>query len=101
MIDLYYYVILSMALFAIGIVGVAFTRHFLIMILSLEVALVAATLASVAFFYFNTNGNIVLLLFTIWTIAAVEAIALISFYRYIARFETTLDVTKLSRLRDE
>lgn len=95
-----YFVVASFALFAIGIAGIAATRHFLFMILSIEVALVAASLLATVFYYTTVQGNIMLLLFSIWTIAATEAIALVAFYRYLARYETSLDVTKLSRLRD-
>lgn len=96
-----YFVVLGFAIFSIGIVGIAATRHFILMLVSVEIALVASTLVGTAFYYFNTNGgNIMLLLFTVWTIAASEAIALIAFYRYLAKYETSLDVTKLSRFRD-
>ena len=99
-IPLLYFVFTSFGLFTVGIVGVAATRHFLLMIISLEVALVGSTLLTTSFYYTTVNGNIMLLLFAIWTVAAVEAIALVSFYRYLSKYETSLDVTKLSRLRD-
>jgi NADH:ubiquinone oxidoreductase subunit K len=99
-IPIVYFVLASFALFSIGIVGVAITRHFLFMILSIEIALVAASLIATVFFYTTTYGNIMLLLFAIWTVAATEAIALVAFYRYLARYEMSLDVTKLSKLSD-
>lgn len=96
-----YFIAISFALFSLGMVGVAVTRHFLLMILSVEIALVASTLfATTMYFSVIGAGNILLLLFAIWTIAAAEAIALVSFYRYLARYETSLDVARLSRLRD-
>lgn len=101
MIPVGYFAVVSFALFAIGLAGVAATRHFVLMIFSIEIALVAATLIATVFFYFNTDGNIMLLLFTIWTIAASEAIALVAFYRYISKYETNMDVTQLSKLRDK
>ena len=101
LIPIEYFVVVSFALFSMGAVGIVATRHFLLMILSIEIALVASTLLATAM-YFSVagQGNIMLLLFAIWTIAAAEAIALVSFYRYLARYETSLDVTKLSRLRE-
>ncbi|MCW6160158.1 MAG: NADH-quinone oxidoreductase subunit K [Candidatus Micrarchaeales archaeon] len=101
MIPVEYFAVVSFALFAIGLAGVAATRHFVLMIFSIEVALTAATLIATVFFYFNTDGNIMLLLFTIWTIAASEAIALVAFYRYISKYETNMDVAQLSKLRDK
>lgn len=100
MIPVIYFVIVSFAIFAVGIVGVAATRHFLLMILSVEIALVASTLLATVFYTFDGGGNVLLLLFSLWAIAAIEAIALVSFYRYLSRYETSLDVTKLSKLRD-
>lgn len=100
MIPANYFVAISFAVFAMGVVGVAATRNFLIMILSAEISLAAATLLATTFFYYNTYGNILALLFAIWTIAAAEAIALVAFYRYITRFEMSMDVTKLSRLKE-
>lgn len=100
MIPVAFFMIVSFALFSIGIAGVAATRHFLLMILSIEIAIVASTLISTAFYYYNTAGNLMPLLFTMWTIAAVEAIALVAFFRYISKYEVDMDVTKLSKLRD-
>lgn len=100
MIPIQYFLAFSFALFSLGLVGVAATRHFLLMILSIEIALVASTLLATVFFYFNTPGNLLTLLFAIWGIAAVEAIALVSFYRYLSRYQMDMDVTKLSKLRD-
>lgn len=100
MIPLQYFIGISFALFAIGIAGVAATRHFLIMVISIEVAIVASTLLATTFFYSTANGDVMLLLFTLWVIAATEAIVLIAFYRYLAKYELSLDVTKLSKLRD-
>jgi NADH-quinone oxidoreductase subunit K len=97
-IPLEYFIALSFALFAIGMAGVAITRHFLLMIFSIEIALAASTLLATAFYYTTAPGNVMLLLFAIWTIAATEAIALVSFYRYLSRYETSLDVTRLSKL---
>lgn len=95
-----YFIMLSFALFALGMAGVAATRHFLLIILSVEMAIVASTLLATAFFYYANAGSIMPLLFTYWSIAAVEAIALVAFYRYMARYELSLDVTKLSKYRD-
>ncbi len=101
LIQIEYFIVMSFALVSIGVAGVAASRHFLLMILSVEIALVASTLLATAMYYTVAgSGNIMLLLFTLWTVAAVEAIALVSFYRYLARYETSLDVAKLSRLRD-
>ena len=94
------FILISFILFSIGISGIAFSRHFILMIISVEVMLIASTLLGVSFFSYLVLGNIVLLLLAIWTIASIEIIALIIFYRYISKVKLSLDVTKLSKLED-
>ncbi|MCL4411654.1 hypothetical protein M1329_01855 [Candidatus Marsarchaeota archaeon] len=94
------FIMLGFALFAIGMAGMATSRHLVVMMMSIEVALVASTLVATAFFYLSANGAIVPLLFTVWSVAAVEAILIIVFYKYMARNEMSLDVSKLSELKD-
>lgn len=95
-----YFVILSVALFAIGISGVIASRHFLVMMLSIEIILTASALLAMTFFYYVENGNIISLLLVIWSVAAVEIIAIVTFYRYMIKGETSLDITKLSKLKN-
>lgn len=95
-----YFVVLSVALFAVGISGVLASRNFLIMMLSIEIAITASTLLALSFFYFVSGSNILLLLITIWSIAAVEVMALVVFYRYMVKGQISLDISKLSKLRD-
>lgn len=95
-----YFIALSIAMFAIGISGIAASRHFLIMMLSIEVAITASTLLVTAFFYFSSNNNVLLPLLAIWSVAATEVIALVAIYRYLVKEEVSLDITKLSKLKN-
>lgn len=95
-----YFLGLSFALFALGIAGVAASRHFLIMMLSVEVAIIASTLLATAFFYYAAPGDIIVLLLSIWTVASMEVLALVAFYRYLEVHDISLDVTKLSKLKN-
>ena len=95
-----YLIALSFAVFAIGLAGVAASRHFLIMMVSVEVAITASALLSVTFFYYTISGNILALLLTIWAVAACEVMALVTVYRYLARAEVSMDVTRLSKLKN-
>ncbi len=95
-----YFMVMSVALFAVGLAGVVASRNFLIMMLSIEVALVASTLLALSFFYFVDSSDIILLLLTIWSIASAEVIALVAFYRYMTKQEINLDVSKLSKLKN-
>lgn len=94
------FVLLGFAMFAIGISGIAASRHFVIMMLSVEVALIAATLVGTAFFYYVSSTNILIFLLAVWSVASVEVLSLVVFYRYLAKNEVSMDVTKLSKLRD-
>ncbi|MCL4382059.1 hypothetical protein M1614_03735 [Candidatus Marsarchaeota archaeon] len=96
-----YFMLLSIALFAIGISGIAVSRHFLIMVFSIEIMIIASSLFALSVFSgFLYYGNIVLLLVFFWSIAAVDIIAAMVFYRYLVRTKMSLDVTKLSEYKD-
>ncbi len=95
-----YFIALSIALFAIGLGGVVASRNFLIIMLSIEISITASTLLALSFFYFVSSNSIILLLLTIWSIASVEVMALVAFYRYMVREEISLDIAKLSKLKD-
>lgn len=95
-----YLLLLGFGLFSIGVAGVVASRHFVIMILSIEVILVSSSLVAISFFSYLSQGSILPLLFAIWAIAAVDVIALVVLYRYLAKFKVSLDVTKLNRLRE-
>ena len=94
-----YFVALAFALFSIGIAGVSLSRHFVVMIISAEVALSAATVLAILFFDTSNNAYLLPLLFSIWAVAAAEVMALIALYRYMVREEVSLDVSKLSSFR--
>jgi NADH:ubiquinone oxidoreductase subunit K len=90
----------SVAMFAIGIAGIASNRNLLIMILSIEVSLISATTFVISLYAGGYYGYAVLFIFAVWALAAVEAITLIVLYQELARREMGLDVSKLSKLRD-
>jgi NADH:ubiquinone oxidoreductase subunit K len=95
-----YLELFSALLFAIGLAGLASERHFLLMVLSIEVSLIAATTFVISFYAQGYSGFGIAFVFAVWSIAAVEAIALIAFYRQLVQSGAGLDVRKLSRLRD-
>ena len=95
-----YFIVVSIAIFAIGISGVIASRNFLVMMLSIEVAITASTLLALSFYYFIAPNNILVFLLVIWSIASTEVIALVAFYKYMVKGEISLDIRKLSRLKD-
>ena len=97
---LMYFIALGFLIFSVGLVGVAASRHFIIMVLSVEMILSASILVSAAMFSYGSSGNILGLLFSIWAVAASETMALVAIYRYMSKNRISMDVTKLSRLGD-
>lgn len=95
-----YFAVLSIALFSIGIAGVLSSKHFIIMMLSIELIFAASILLALTFFYYVASGNIVLLAISIFAIASAEVLAIVAFYRYMVKGEISLDVTNLSKLKN-
>ncbi len=90
-----YFVVIGLALFSIGISGIFASRHLVLVILSTEVMIIAATLVGVGMFdYFG--GDIVPFLFSAWAIAATGILLLVLMYRYMEVYRTSLDLGRLS-----
>ena len=96
---LVYFLVFGISLFCIGISGIIASRHFIIMMLSIEIILAASMLLATAFYYYVAPGSIIILLLTLWSIAAAEIMAIVVMYRYMVKEEVSLDVSKLSKLR--
>lgn len=94
------FVLISFAMFAAGLSGIVSSRHFIIMMLSIEIMISAAILLAVSFYYYAYAGNILLLLFALWSVASVEAIALVAIYRHFVKGRISLEVNKLSELKE-
>ncbi len=92
---------LGAVLFAIGLAGVSSDRHFIVIMLAIELMLAASTILIVSFFSSSSSpGSIgVMALLSIWVVAATEVITVISFYVYIKANGASFDVTKLNRLK--
>ena len=71
-IGLEHYLIVSLLLFSLGMLGVIARRNLLVMYMSLELMLNAANLALVSFSRFNNNLNGQIMVFFIITVAAAE-----------------------------
>lgn len=93
-----YFVALSSLLFSIGLVGAAVTRHFILMLLAVEIILSASILLTVAVFSSVVGGDAIGMLFAMWTVAACEIMGMVAIYRYMSRNGISMDVRKLSRL---
>ena len=93
------YVLLSALLFAVGFVGVLLRRNTLVIFMSLELMLVAATLALVAFYRYNgtSDGNV--FVFFILTVAAAEVAVGLAIIVALFRKRQTIQVDELNALK--
>jgi hypothetical protein len=93
-----FFVVLGLALFALGLSGAFASRHLVLVILSTEMMIMAGSLVGIGMFdYFG--GSIIPFLFSIWAIAAVGILLLVLFYRYMAVYDTSLEVGVVSKLK--
>ncbi|AHF91178.1 NADH:ubiquinone oxidoreductase subunit K [Opitutaceae bacterium TAV5] len=94
------YLYLSAALFAVGFLGVLVRKNTLVIYMCLELMLVAATIALVAFSRYNgtMSGNI--FVFFILTVAAAEVAVGLAIIVALFRQRHTIDVTKLNALKN-
>jgi NADH-quinone oxidoreductase subunit K len=93
------YVMLSAALFAVGFLGVLVRRNTLVVYMCLELMLVAATLALVAFSRFNGTEDGDVFVFFILTVAAAEVAVGLAIIVALFRARQTVQVDRLNSLR--
>ncbi len=93
------YLVLSALLFVIGFFGVLLRRNTLVIFMSLELMLVASTLALVAFSRFNgtLDGNV--FVFFILTVAAAEVAVGLAIIVALFRQRPTVQVDELDALK--
>jgi NADH-quinone oxidoreductase subunit K len=94
-----HYLIVSAALFCLGMLGVILRRNLLIMYMSLELMLNAANLALVAFSRFNNNLDGQIMVFFIITVAAAEVAVGLALIVALYRKKQTAHVEDLATLR--
>jgi NADH-quinone oxidoreductase subunit K len=94
------YLALSFVLFAIGVLGVLIRRNTLVVFMCLELMLVAATVALVAFSRFNgtMDGNV--FVFFILTVAAAEVAVGLAIIVALFRKRQTISVDELNALKN-
>jgi NADH-quinone oxidoreductase subunit K len=94
------YVIVSAVLFAIGFFGVLIRRNTLIVFMSLELMLIASTLALVAFSRVNgtMDGNV--FVFFILTVAAAEVAVGLAIIVALLRRRHTVQIDQLDTLKN-
>jgi NADH-quinone oxidoreductase subunit K len=71
--NLNHYLVLSAALFAVGMIGVLLRRNAIVILMSIEIMLNAVNIAFVAFSHYGQNIDGQIMVFFVMTIAAAEA----------------------------
>ncbi len=98
-VGLEHYIIVSILLFCLGLLGVVTRRNLLIIYMSLELMLNAANLALVAFSRFNNNLNGQVMVFFIITVAAAEVAVGLALIVALYRRRQTAHVEDLTTLK--
>ncbi len=93
-------VLLAVALFAVGLVGVMSRRNILVMLLSVEIMLNAANLALVAFSRLHANLDGQVFVFFTMTVAAAEVAVGLAIVIALYRLRRTTDVGETTELHD-
>lgn len=96
-----YILALCTILISIALAGIATDRHLIAIMLAVELIFLSSTVALLTFLSSNQNADSsgIMLLLSIWSVAAVEIIALIAFCVYIKGSGFSFDVSKLSKMR--
>ncbi len=99
-IGLQHYLVVSVLLFCLGLLGVMVRRNLLVIYMSLELMLNAANLALVAFSRFNNNLDGQVIVFFIITVAASEVAVGLALIVALYRRRQTTHVEDLATLKD-
>ncbi len=92
-------VMLGLALLSVGIAGIAASKNFILIMFSMELIIVSASIIGVGI-YTYAGGDIILLLATIWSVAAAELIVAIALYRYLIKSGNGASIEHLTNFRD-
>ncbi|NTU82432.1 MAG: NADH-quinone oxidoreductase subunit NuoK [Chloroflexales bacterium] len=94
-----YYILLSAALFTIGVLGVLMRRNAIVVFMAVELMLNAANLALVAFARERLSVDGQVLVFFVITVAAAEVAVGLALLVAIFKSKRTADVDEVSTLR--
>ncbi|HEY3863287.1 MAG TPA: NADH-quinone oxidoreductase subunit NuoK [Verrucomicrobiae bacterium] len=99
-VGLQHYLVVSVLLFSLGLLGVVVRRNVLVIYMSLELMLNAANLALAAFSRFNNNLDGQIIVFFIITVAASEVAVGLALIVALYRRRHTTHVEDLAALKD-
>ncbi len=99
MAPLHYYLLLSAALFAIGVAGVIIRRDIIVILMSIELMLNAVNLTFIAFARFLGSMEGQVIVFFVMTVAAAEAVVGLAIIISVFRQRQTLDPQEMRLLK--
>ena len=99
MVPLNYYLILSAAMFAIGVVGVLIRRNLIVILMSIELMLNAVNLTFIAFSRFLSSMEGQVAVFFVMAVAAAEAVIGLAIIIAVFRHRQSLDPQEMHLLK--
>ena len=98
-VSLEHYIVVSIVLFCLGLLGVIIRRNLIVMYMGLELMLNAANLALVSFSHFRGNLDGQIMVFFVITVAAAEVAVGLALIVALYRKRQTTDVTDLTSMK--
>lgn len=98
-ISIYHYVIVSILLFGIGVVGVMLRRNALIIFMCIELMLNAVNLLMVGFSNMWGDGKAQVFVFFIMAVAAAEVVIGLAILMMVYRNQETTDINILNKMK--
>lgn len=91
----------AVALIAVALAGLISERHFVSMVLAIELIFIASTVLLVFFIAYGSSPgpSAVPMLIAIWAVATVEIIALVTLYVYMKAHGSRFDISRLTKLK--
>ncbi len=99
MVPLSYYVILSLIVFMIGVIGVLIRRNIIVLLLSIELMLNAANINFVAFSHYLQNVTGQVFVFFVLTVAAAEVVVGLAIIIALYRGKATIHVEDVNLMK--
>jgi len=99
MVSLHYYLLVSAAVFAIGVIGVLIRRNLIVVLMSIELMLNAVNLTFVAFSRFLGSMEGQVIVFFVMAVAAAEAVVGLAIIISVFRHRQSLDPQEMQLLR--
>ena len=99
-VPLSWFLILSAALFAIGVAGFLFRRNIITVFMSIELMLNAVNLSFIAFSYQNKQVNGHLLAFFVMVVAAAVAAVGLAIILTVFKNRATLNIDEMDSMKD-